>query len=387
MFRSSDEEVAMLRPVQTRHLLIAGSVATFAFAQAFATSAAHASTVTSPAVTADIPCVTTATLTGVSPIAADGSPAPAVLTNPAHAYHFALNGSDITQIVPPKGWTPVGGSAEELATYGFPARPTDSTGAAAWNDIFSHWKSAAAPGMCSTDRSAAGLRHTGTSPNWSGGMTINNTTNVNTYYDSTVKWTQPGFTAQCPSRSGYAVWAGLGGYNYNNGAERLIQDGTDVGSSLNSIFPWWELWQTNDHTTEAAFTGSGYISPGDDMYADATFNAIDSGAPGTASFQVFDQTTGTSWNTEVPSYDGHTIRYYYDGSTADAISEAPTFGSTIGNLRKTAGTNFTYFTANYNDLKYFDSWALNQIDSSGYEVQDTSFDGVHAWTDYWYRCS
>lgn len=129
-------------------------------------------------------------------------------------------------------------------------------------------------------------------------MAINNTTNVNTFYDSTMKWTQPGFQSSCSSPSGYSVWAGLGGWNYNNGLQRLLQDGTDVGSSLNGIFAWWEAWSSDDHTTEVAWNYRT-INPGDALYADTYYMGGSLGV----GFQVIDYTTGISWNAQPTSYD------------------------------------------------------------------------------------
>lgn len=82
-------------------------------------------------------------------------------------YHYDFDGSDVTELVPPPGWTPLTGTDQELQTYGLPARPSDPAELQDWITSFSHWKGGAAEGMCRTGDRALGSF---TNHIWGGGM-------------------------------------------------------------------------------------------------------------------------------------------------------------------------------------------------------------------------
>lgn len=291
-------------------------------------------------------------------------------------YRFSLDGSTVSQRVAPQGWSPLHASAATLRAYGFPPRPSGGVALANWTQAAAALRSAAPVGMCETDRYNT-VTHTASSQNWAGGMTINGTTSTNTFWDATMRWTEPTFSSGCGT-SGYSVWSGMGGWNEHSGQWRLIQAGTDVGSSLNSVHAWWEMITQDTGNPEVAFTGSS-INHGDTVYADSYYIS------GTAYFFVEDETTGNYWSTSESSYKGHSASYYYDGSTADAITEAPSNSSGIMNLRKTTSTPIPYFTINEKSLSSWSSWRINQVRSA--TVQSTTFDGAHGWSDTWHRCS
>jgi hypothetical protein len=316
------------------------------------------------------PCVRDATVTGTTSVGQARS------ASGATVYRLSLRGSLINQYVSGPAWSPLTASATELRAHGFPTRPSSAAALASWEQAARSYRQAAPVGMCETDRHN-GLTHTASSNNWAGGMTINGTTSTNTYDDATVRWTEPTFVSGCGT-SGYSIWSGLGGWNSNNGLQRLTQTGTDVSSGLNSVYVWWEMLTSAVGNPEVAFTGSS-IAAGHSVYSDTDY------AGGTAYFFVEDETSGTYWSTSLSSYNGHAASYYYDGSTADAISEAPSNSSGIENLRKTTGTSIPYFTANGQALSHWRSWRINQVRSA--TVQSSSFDGVHGWTDSWKRCS
>ena len=87
-----------------------------------------------------------------TPAADNSRPAPAPGDGLGRAYHYGLDGSDVTQVVTPRGWTPLRGTDQELRTYGFPPRPTDQAGLQRWTASFSGWRGSAAEGMCETNR-------------------------------------------------------------------------------------------------------------------------------------------------------------------------------------------------------------------------------------------
>src|SRR5437762_11331780 len=75
--------------------------------------------------------------------------------------------------------------------------------------------------------------------NWGGGMLVNNTTNVDTFYDAEVEFSQTAFDYWCTTHSAYVTWVGIGGWNSRH---RLIQAGTiaDYGTDINNVYPFYE---------------------------------------------------------------------------------------------------------------------------------------------------
>lgn len=191
-------------------------------------------------------CSSTLPLDRVTALLPDGRERPPVPGDGlARKYYFTENGvSDITQIVPPPGWTPLAATAQELPTYGFPARPTDPLALQEWVDEWSHWRASVAPGMCRTAMRALGSLQ---SPNWAGGMNSGTVT----YTQARAKWYLTAFRDYCTvNESSYLTWAGIGGWNNTS---RLLQAGTKSSfSSLNGVKMWWEAiseqWDT--HITE-----------------------------------------------------------------------------------------------------------------------------------------
>lgn len=94
-------------------------------------------------------------LVSVVAIDAAGSPVPSPSAPPGHyarVYTYNVDGSDVRQVVPPSGWSPMTATATELAAYGFPPRPTTQPGLAHWQAIMRNWRQTIASGMCETNR-------------------------------------------------------------------------------------------------------------------------------------------------------------------------------------------------------------------------------------------
>ena len=302
----------------------------------------------------------------------------------AQAYHMQLGGNEFVQVVPAPGWSPVLASDEELEAYGFPPRPPDPDALAQWTADYSHWKAAAQPGMCELPESAA-ASGPHFSSNWAGGMN-----NGAGFTGSSLTWTQPGFTYTCGTAAKLAWWSGLGGWNYPGGQERLIQGGTDTatdltGSHPNIIFPWWEMLTTNTDNPMVKMGGpTPAIAPGHQIRSTVTYNS----AGGFAVMAVYDITTGITYSSgAISSYQGHPTSYYYDGSTSDFISEAPT--NSAGNVeplrRPTSPVHFSAAYTNGNSIGTYGSWNIVQGTAS-HHIDDSSFDGSHAWNTTWRAC-
>jgi hypothetical protein len=98
-------------------------------------------------------CSIRATLVRTVLIKPDGSPAPPGARPDRYAvkYVYRLNGSELSQVQPPRGWRPVGATDQELRTYGFPPRPLEPEARSVWNSDFSHWKKNIVTGMCESN--------------------------------------------------------------------------------------------------------------------------------------------------------------------------------------------------------------------------------------------
>lgn len=328
-------------------------------------------------------CVVTATLVQTARIQANGSVAPngSSTGNLATKYTYRLAGDIFTQVAPPPGWKPVGASDQELLTYGFPKRPTDPTARSRWNQAFSSWRYNVTSGLCETNKYNTSFF----SGNWAGGFNINDTTNVNTYNDSYTQYTEPTFVETCPSASAYSIWSGLGGWNYNNGQQRLIQAGTDTASALNVSYLFWELWSTDNRYPE--IRSSAQVSPGDAIVTDSEFNST----YGYASMYAYDAASGVNFSSgQIYTYHGVAAQTFWDGSTSDYITEAPTEsdGHTTYQLREpsTGYESIPYILVNGKSLGSYKSDPIYQGIQGQPLVQTTTFDGHHGWIDIWQKC-
>jgi len=301
----------------------------------------------------------------------------------ARAYYFGDDGSQVAEIVPPTGWKPVTATDQELKTYGFPPRPSGRAEFEHWTATMSKWKAPGRPGMCQTNLSAAlpdaarpdGVTNATTSWSWAGGMTVNRSASVNTFTNSDGMWTQPRFINPCGTTADarYSIWSGLGGWNKN----RLLQTGTDQGGEM-----WWEALAPNLSTNyQVIWTGST-VNAGDTVESYVTYS-------GDAELFLFDLTTGESQSAIWSSYRGQGAADFYDGTTADFITEdtQTSDGSSVFPLaRPVAGyTYYSYATVDGRPISYYASWRLDQ-QNGGYTQQTSNWDGVHAWNDYWHHC-
>jgi len=129
------------------------------------------------------------------------------------------------------------------------------------------------------------------------------------------------------------------------------------------------------------------VAPGDVVYTDASHSVVFN----TVSASAYDATTGVlDASGNLATYAGVAANTYYDGSTSDYITEAPSNASGVVNLRKPSTGSVSIPWINVNDLS-LNSFASDKIlqDSSanpGTEEQTTTFDGAHGWSDTWHSC-
>jgi len=299
----------------------------------------------------------------------------------ARSYVYRDGADQVTEIVPPTGWHPLTATDQELKAYKFPARPTDAAKLAHWTESMSHWKSAGTPGMCVTGKNNS-VTHTAPSPYWAGGMSVDGSATRSDFWFADGAWVEPTFAAVCPGISAYAIWSGLGGWN----SGRLLQSGTDTDYAMNSIYMFWEAIAPGYPSHEVKFTGD-VVRPGDEVEATTDYSG------GEALLTVYDLTTGVMKQTSFTSYAGLAASAYYDGTTADFITEAPGGGSAPAGryyLRKpTAGSTDYYFAeTNLNPIADYLSWKINEVGAgTGNLMQYSNFNGSGAWSDDWGSCS
>lgn len=326
-------------------------------------------------------CVRRFDATSADAVRADGTTQPPQPNDGmARAYHYDDLDPGVREIVPPQGWRPTSASDEELRTYGFPPRPSDPAALQRWQQDMSKWRSAGAHEMCQTSSSSNLTNGNQETINVAGGMGVNGSATLDTYWDVTGIWNQTAFDAVCPGASEYSTWVGLGGFNKH----RLIQAGTDAYSaSINDIHMFWEVLNTNHDSGERAWTE--VIPPGDAIEGYAYHQS------GWASMFVYDTSTGLSHSVGLNSWSGESIDNYYDGTTVEYATESPRGGpGPLGYywLRKPhlGNTYFAYAVANGSTpIANFPSWNLHQR-KAGVLMQGSYFDGIHAWTNPWYSC-
>jgi hypothetical protein len=163
----------------------------------------------------------------------------------------------------------------------------------------------------------------------------------------------------------------------------LLQAGVDTGLGQNQNYMWYEMISPQHDSTELVWPNSD-VYPGNNVYTYTDYYN------GTATFFVEDLTTGVSHSASTTQWDGQAMSAYFDGTTADFITEAPSGGSAPGGLyylRKPAsGSTYYYYYAavNGNPIADYLSWNINE--SNRVLMQTTSYNGSTAWRDYWQSC-
>jgi hypothetical protein len=266
-------------------------------------------------------------------------------------YTYQVNSTGQTETIgqPPPGFDPLKASNEELARYAFPPRPEDIGGKgwtqeslAEWEGLVSNYKEAALPVTCggptapySTNDEPIEYLHY--SKNWSGHIQ-----HVEGFGERAVatigKFYEPSGNAHksCKENALVANWMGLGGY----GTQSLIQDGTGTATN-NQHTAWWMALEPGEGDVPPQYFPNLIFGENSYMGFYAGYNL----AEYRAYFYLSNESTGQV----IPVYSGLGTNYY-DGSTAEAITErpsAPTGLYPLLNFSKETFWNVTYQN-NYN---------------------------------------
>ncbi len=261
-------------------------------------------------------------------------------------YVYDVKGRTLEYPVPPKGFHPLAASAEQLAEYGFPPRPTDPAALAEWKSTWSAYRTTPVPDLWTVPpghgiggqpmqrASSGGVTSLGGvgvtvepipsgaqyTSNWSGYYAVP-PYGATRYPFDFVQGTfmQPAGTSglSCPGAE-EAQWAGLGGEMNNSG---LLQAGTNMDAVNHSndtttynYTAWYEYLQGN---------GKG---PNEIVLSKVKVHALDSiqvtvqyqKSSKSAFFAVIDQSDGQAQSLDVPN-----MAPYFAGNTAEFVSERP----------------------------------------------------------------
>jgi hypothetical protein len=268
----------------------------------------------------------------------------------------------VTEPVPPAGFQPLQATDEQLALYGFPARPTDPDALAAWTSLLSAYQTSSPPSQCwnlnapvaDFKQSSDGIQPLvvayDTSPNWGGYVAEPSSSNL--FKGVAGEYHQPPRKSTSCTNARQSEWVGLGGYGtFSNGGFGLIQDGTefDTSGSPYGFYEWIGSNSAGGATTGvAAQHFSIGVGVGDHIYVSTTYAP----STGIATFYIENQTTGTQ-----QTFKAKTAQWY-DGSTTDWIVERPgPFGGQPGHLQNFNSVSWTGAEAfnTANDWVYLDS--------------------------------
>lgn len=291
-----------------------------------------------------------------------------------YTYRYGDEGETYTIGQPPPGFRPEKASDEELARYSFPPRPEDVGGEGwteeslrAWEDLVSGYKEAAPPIACegpsapySTNEAPIDYALIGKA--WSGHMHEPQLFSEDRAVAAMGKFYQPSGNAyaSCKSHALVANWMGLGGWN----EPRLIQAGT--GTATNDTHTaWWEAIAPSGALPPQYYPGLVF-GAGSYMGIYAGYNRSQL----KAYFYLSNESTG-----QVIPVTAGLGEKYYDGTSAEAITERPGNGSgghyPLLNFNMETFWNVTYQTAS-NEVRpigigpsHSQIWMTNNGTSSG----------------------
>ena len=217
--------------------------------------------------------------------------------------HYVVNGTEMDVPVAPSTFAPLNATDADLAVFGLPPRPVDSTSLASWTSLMEAWRPTPDAGLCVGPNGLTFSSHV--NGTWSGKVASASTTTWNTVSG----WfTQPTFNAAGCSQSSEVSWVGLGGY----GSPDLVQDGTymEQGPKYWAFYEYLNSAHQNPPITMSSVT----VHPGNVFDSYVYYQS----STGKVEFYVQNESNGTNqtvWLTGGSAY--------YNGQAADFIDERP----------------------------------------------------------------
>ena len=338
---------------------------------------ATATAATAAATAPTMDCATAAVAVAVHP---DGTQGPAVNGDGYGRLWTYPDGSQ--QLDAPVGWKPLNASDQELTTFRSMPRPVDPKGLAEWKGWASRYNDPAwyaPPVECKLHDVFANVTNYAQSGNWAGGMAVDGTTFSSTYSRTDSHFYQPALGGACPNQRGWAAWTGLGGWNSGNGGiQRLLQTGV-IALSNGYVYPFYEAIATDSQNTAVINTSLGTVAVGDHVRSSLQYTA----SPSVAYFAYQDYNTGQSWNASITTAGGYGISHFYDGSTAEWITEETANSGGLNDLFTTTNPDNQWDYAVYNNnvpIANAPTWNFHQRrNDDGHLMQGSYFNGTTAW--------
>ncbi|UXY25132.1 hypothetical protein [Streptomyces sp. HUAS TT20] len=284
-------------------------------------------------------------------------------------------GATMSTVVPPQGFRPQTAAPATARAYGFDA-PDNPKALAVWRAKYKGYRETIPSVPCLGTSPLSSPRFTAYSSNW-GGYVATGHSNYNEVYDDQ---NIPTYSTSCgPNRTTLAgSWIGLGGYIHST---KLIQQGFASGSSgtaTQGASLWFEYLNSAHqnppvyigHTTKTGHVISQYM----------TYSS------GKVGFHWYDRTAGSGWSpVNVSGLSG-----YYDGKTADYITERPSGFK----LRKFSRQTFSAAGARYGST-FKDLFKLSTTEvrmttngtSSGAALNTNTRSSSSKFYQTWKRCS
>jgi hypothetical protein len=290
------------------------------------------------------------------------------------------DGSVMTTVTPPPGFAPLEATAEELARYNFPARPSDRAELRDWKTAMAAYRSNEPPGEpleVAVDPDAAGFATYYS--NWAGYIVGDLDAQSHMYVAVKANLKVPTNSGTCGSSNLVGFWIGLGGTAHSND---LVQQGIECGSLAvgpgSAYRPFTEFANT---APPVAFCGysSWTLAPGDVIYQNMSFQT----SQNKAFFYMEDQTSGVAHSCSRTPPSG----WAWDLNTAEWIAEAPAgvavnFGSVrFSNARAQLSSNGNWVTL----ASQTESKTIQGYSSSWYCIAPGTISAAgDAFTDSWH---
>lgn len=265
----------------------------------------------------------------VSPLSDGGS---------LYSYTSQFSAGSVQYPVPPQGFSPLTGSAAQLAEYGFPPRPSSGTALSEWLTAMTNYTGTPIPDLLlradPDSHTVATSPEQGAEPqstqqdvgapsaastlaragNWAGYIASLSSPNYVATIGTAVL---PSTSTYCGSGSKMPVWTGLGGAGGFAGGGNLMQEGIDYNNiDPGQIIPFYELiYNDNSHNWQTELGSSNLgVGAGNSIYMQLSYQA----STETAFFYIENEFNGEASSAYKSGPD---IAAYYDGTSAEWITE------------------------------------------------------------------
>lgn len=294
---------------------------------------------------------------------------------------YALpGGSTVSTVVPPAGFRPQSAPVAVDRAYGFDP-PSGSRALAKWRNGYRGYRGTIQSRPCVAHNH--GLLHvlsgsSGSSTraiksgDW-GGYLLKGHDNYNEVYDTQ---RMPTYGTRCgPNVDTMAsTWIGLGGYHH----PRLIQEGFDAGrtwTTTNGVRLWYE-YLNRKHRNPLVYIGEAHHLKSQ-IAQYMTYHR------GTVTFHWYNETTHFQWSPVTR----HNLSGYYDGTTAEIITEWPPNTLALRNFSRIFisgagarhGSTFRPFFRN--------PWLRVWLENGGRILESQAKEGPASFYERWRRCT